>query len=142
LRPSSEGFDLGQHFEADGQLGVLAFFIAFAERHGRLHRGTQLVVGHELVHRFANGRLQRFLVQGRAVHLLDQVGGHLAGTEAGHAHLRGDLLDFTFHARGDVRCRDGHGVGALQALVAGFDDLHPDPTFSNDAATRRLKIRA
>ncbi len=33
------GFDLGQHFEADRNLCVLAFFIAFAQLDMRLHRG-------------------------------------------------------------------------------------------------------
>ena len=64
------------------------------------------------------------MMQRRPVHLAHEVRGHLAGAEAGHANLRSDLLDLTLDMRGDIVCGDGQGIGALQALVAGFDDLH------------------
>ena len=65
------------------EVGVHDELVAFAERDVGLHRRAQLVVGHQLVHGFANRRLQRFLVQGRAMHLAHEVRGDLAGAEAG-----------------------------------------------------------
>ena len=116
--------DLRQHFERDGQLRILALFIALAQRDVGLHRGAQLVVGDQLVHRFTDGGVQRVLVERRAVHLLDEVGGHLAGAEAGHAHLRRHPLDLVLDARGDVLRGDRDRVAALQTLVGGLDNLH------------------
>ena len=116
--------DFGQHFQAHGQLGVLALLIAFAQRNVGLGGRAQALFSHKLVHRFTDRGFQRLLVKRGAVHLAHEVRGHLAGAEAGHAHLRRDLLDFALDKRGDIIRGDGQGVGALQALVAGFDDLH------------------
>src|SRR3546814_2478168 len=54
----------------------------------------------------------------------DLVGRHLAGTEAGHAHLRGNALDLGIDTLVDVLGGDGQRVGALQALVQRLDSLH------------------
>ena len=59
-----------------------------------------------------------------AVHLADEVGGHLAGAEAGHAHLRRDRLQLLVDAGVDVLGGNGDPVGALQALVQRLDSLH------------------
>ena len=61
------------------------------------------------------------------MHLADEVGRHLAGAEAGHAHLRRDALHFLFDPRLDVLGGDGQHEGALQALVLSLDGL--DVTF-------------
>jgi hypothetical protein len=58
------------------------------------------------------------------VHLLDQVGWNLAGAEAGHRICGAIFWHFTFDPRGDIARGDGDGVGALQALVGGLDNLH------------------
>ena len=68
--------------------------------------------------------LQRLLLERGAVHLADQIGGHLAGAEAGHAHLRRDRLQLLVDERVDVLGGDGDPVGALQALVQRLDSLH------------------
>ena len=117
-------FDHWQHFERDRQFGVLTLVIAIGQFDRRLGRGAQTLVGDQLVESFANRGLQRFLVERRPVHLAHQIGRHFAGAKAGHAQRRCDLLDLTIDARGDICGRNGHGIGPLQALVAGFHDLH------------------
>ena len=117
-------FDLGQDFQLDGQFGILAFLVAFAEFDLGLHGGAQLVVGHHLVDRFADHVVDRLRVKLFAVHLAHEVRRHLAGAETGHADLRGDLLHFAADALVDVLRRDGDGIGALQAFIGGFFDLH------------------
>ena len=59
-----------------------------------------------------------------AVHLAHQIGGHLAGAEAGHPHLRRDRLQFLVDARVDVLGGNGDPIGALEALVQRLDSLH------------------
>jgi hypothetical protein len=44
--------------------------------------------------------------------------------EAGHADLRGDLLQLSIDARIDIGGGNGEAVGALQALVQRLDSLH------------------
>ena len=113
-----------QHFDADGQLGVLTLFIAFAQRDLRLHCGTQLVVADHLVDRIADRGVERFLVKLGAVHLLDQIGRNLARAEAGHPHLRGHLGHFAIDQRGNIASLDLDGVPAAQTFVGGLDNLH------------------
>jgi hypothetical protein len=45
----------------------------------------------QLVHRLADRGVERFLVELRPVHLLEQIGRDLARTEARHPRLRSDL---------------------------------------------------
>ena len=117
-------FDFGQDFDIDAQRDVLAFFIAFVELDLGLHGGTQLVVGHHLVDRFADHVVDRLRVNLLAVHFAHQVGRHLPRAEAGHLHLRSDLLHFAGDALVDILGRNGDGIGALQAFVGGLFDLH------------------
>ena len=60
----------------------------------------------------------------RAVHLADEVGGDLAGAEAGHPHLRRDRLQLLVDAGVDIFGGNGDPRGALQALVQRLDGLH------------------
>ena len=117
-------FDFGQDLDVDVQRRVLAFFIAFVELDLGLHRRTQLVLCHDLVDRFADHVVDRLRVDLLAVHLAHEVGGHLAGAEAGHFHLRSDLLHFAGNALVDFLGGNRDGVGALEALVGGLFDLH------------------
>ncbi len=63
-------------------------------------------------------------MQRLAVHLADEIGGDLAGAEAGHAYLRRDLLHLGGDPVIDVLGGNGQGIGALEAFIDGFDDLH------------------
>src|SRR5206468_461088 len=67
--------------------------------------------------------IERVAAQAFAVHLADEVGRHLARTEAWHADLRRNALNFLVDPRLDVLGGDGQHEGALQALVLGFDGL-------------------
>jgi hypothetical protein len=116
--------NLGQDFKRDLDLGILAEREAFVQFHRRLHRGTQLVVGDDLLHAFLDRAVERVRLQTLAVHLANEVGGHLAGTETGHTDLRRDVRDFAVHAGVDVLGGNGEGVGALQAFVQCLDSLH------------------
>ncbi len=60
------------------------------------------------------------------MHFLDEVRGHLAGTEAGHLHLRSDLLDLRIDLVRDLGGGDRDQVGALEPFVAGLLGLHGD----------------
>ena len=92
--------------------------------HMRLGRRTQLVVGDGLLHGFLNRAVQCLLQQRILVHLLDQVRGNLAGTEAGHTHLRRNLLHFGVDPRFNVSNGDSDAIGPLQAFILGFLGLH------------------
>src|SRR5690606_2420650 len=116
--------DLGQHLELDLELGVLALLVALVEVDLRLQRRAQLLLAHQRVDRFAQARVERVGVQCLAVHLADQVRGHLAGAEAGHAHLRRDLLHLGVDARLDLLRGNLERVGALEPFIGGFNDLH------------------
>ena len=76
-------------------------------------------------------------------------GGHLAGAEAGHAHLRRDPLHLLLDPRLDVLGGDGQHEGALQALVLRLDGLdHVFNSQTNSVAagdcrcSRRLRTAA
>ncbi len=116
--------DFGQHFQRDLNLCVLAEFKTFVQLHGRLHRRAQLVVRDQLLNAFLDRIVKGVALKRFTMHFLDEVGRHLAGAEAGHPNLRCDRRHFLFHAGVDVLRRDGHGVGALQALVQRLDSLH------------------
>ena len=116
--------DLRQDFERNVEFGILAFLVPVAQRDIGLHRGTQRLFAHQAVHRLADRSVQRFLVERRAVHLLEQVGGDFARAETGHLHRWRHLGDFAVDPRGNVLGRDRDGVAALQALVDGLDNLH------------------
>src|SRR5690606_25974313 len=116
--------DLRQHLELDLELGVLALLVALVEVDLRLQRRAQLLLAHQRVDRFAQARVERVGVQCLAVHLADQVRGHLAGAEAGHAHLRRDLLHLGVDARLDLLRGNLERVGALEPFIGGFNDLH------------------
>ena len=125
LEPGDVGRgDIGQHFERDRDLRVLALGIAFAQRNFGLHRGAQLVVTDQLVHRLADRGIERIVVKRRAVHLAHEVGGHLAGPEAGHFDLRRDLFDLALDPGGNIPGGNGHREGALEAIAGGFGNLH------------------
>ena len=126
------GGDFRQHFQFHRQFGILALGIAFGHFHLGLHRRAQRLFLHQPVDRFAHRIVQRIGMQRFAVHLAHQIGGHFAGAEAGHAHLRGDLLHLGIDARIDILCRDGDGVATLEAFIERFDDLHCQ-AFSNCA---------
>jgi hypothetical protein len=96
----------------------------------RLQRRAQLAVLDQALDRFAHGGVEHVGVQRLAVHLAHEVRGHLARAEAGHAHLRGDLLDLGVDLRVEILGRDGQRVAALEAFVGGFDDLHFKPSSS------------
>ena len=117
-------FDGRKHFELDSDLGILAFFIAFAEVDLGLHRRTQFLVAHQAVDRIADHVVERLRVQLFAMHLLDEIRRHLARTEARHFHLRSELLDLGLDLLGDFLRLDGDLIGALEAFVGGFLDLH------------------
>ena len=117
-------FDLGKHFKLDRDDRVLAIFIAFAKRNLRLHRGTQLLFLENRIDRIANHVVHGLRVQLFAVHLLDEVRRNLARAEAGHFHLRCDLLDLAFDFRADLSGADGDLVGALEPVVGGLLGLH------------------
>src|SRR5690606_15708939 len=80
------------------------------------------------------------------VHLLDQVGGHLARAEARHAHLRGDFLHLALDPGLDILGRNRERIFALQAFIGLFDDLHlPYSNLLNIIATcpwRQELVRA
>ncbi len=116
--------DLGQHFELDGQLGVLALLVTVAQIDLGLQRRAQLVRAHQLVDRFAHRGVEGVGMERLSVHLSDEVGGHLAGPETGHAHLRGNFLHLGIDPRLDILGGNGHAVSALEAFVGGLDDLH------------------
>ncbi|PAV93180.1 hypothetical protein WR25_18018 [Diploscapter pachys] len=118
----------GQHFHLDGDDRVLARRIIVVQRDRGLHRGAQLLVGDQRLHAFLDRAVERVGGQRLAVHLAHQVHGHLAGTEAGHLHLRRDALHFGIDLGIDVLRRDGQRVGALQALVQRLDSLHIRPS--------------
>ncbi len=120
---------VGQHFERDAELGVLAFRIVLVEVDGGLGRGTQLLLGEQGLDAVLHRAVERVLVQRRAVHLLHDVRGHLAGAEARHPHLRGNLLHLLLDPRGDILGRDRELVSALQPLVQRLDSLHGQPSF-------------
>ena len=126
------GRHVGQHFQRHLDLGILAGRIAFAQLDRGLHRGAQLVIGDDLLHAFLDRRVERVGGERLAVHLADQVGGHLAGSKAGHAHLRRDALDLGVDALVDVLGGDRQGVGALQAFVQRLDSLHSIRAFISE----------
>ena len=117
-------FDVGQHFKAHVELGVLAGLIAVLQRNVGLDRRAKIVFADRLLNAVLDGSVQRVLHQSVIVHLAHQIGGHLAGAEAGHADLRGDLLHLAVDAGLDLAGRNGDGVGALQAFVQRFGALH------------------
>jgi hypothetical protein len=98
---------LRQDFEAEVDDGILAGRIVIDQMNLGLGRGTQLVVGDRLSTPSWIDAVQRFLKQAVLVHLLDEVGRNLAGTEAGHPHLRGDFLHLGIDARFDIWRRNG-----------------------------------
>jgi len=120
----ARGLDHGQHFKVDGDRRVLALLVVLVEADFRLHRRAQALVADQRVDRFADRVVHHLAVQGFAVHLLDEVGGHLAGAEAGHADLRRDLLDLRFDLGRQLGGRDRDQVGALEPFVDGLLGLH------------------
>ena len=89
-----------------------------------LGRRTQLVIGDRLLDAFLDRAVQRVLQQGVLVHFLDQIGGNLTRTEAGHPHLRGDFLYLGINARFDIFRGNRHPICALQAFILCLDGLH------------------
>ena len=123
-RIDRRGGNLGQHFERDLDLGILAGGIILIEVDRGLDGGAQIVVADRLVDAFLDRGVERVGVNRFAVHLANQVGGHLAGAETGHAHLRRDLLHLRIDPGVQILGGDGDGIGPLQALVQRLDNLH------------------
>ena len=123
-----QAVDLGlgnvrQGLDLDGQHRILAA-TASLKRDLGLHGRADLLLVEKPLDAVLDGALQRLLLQLRAVHLAHQIGGHLAGAEAGHAHLRRDRLQLLVDERVDLLGGNGDPVGALQALVQRLDSLH------------------
>src|SRR3546814_18402529 len=97
--------------------------MTFAALVRRLPRRARLVIGYLFLHALLDRSVERVRHQLLAVHAADEVGRHLAGTEAGHAHLRGNALDLGIDTLVDVLGGDGQRVGALKALVQRLDSL-------------------
>ena len=116
--------NLGQRLDADADFGVLAGGVAFVELDLWLHRRADLLLGEQRLHAVLHRGVERIGGERFAVHFADQVGGHLARAEAGHLDLRRHALDFAIDARGDVLCRNGQRVAALEAFIVRFDGLH------------------
>ena len=114
---------VGQRFQANRDLGVLAGLIVVVELDLRLHRRAQLLLGQQLLHALLDGAAKRVALQRVAVHLADEVGRHLAGAEAGHPHLRRHALHFLLDHGLDVLGRDGQHERPLQSLILGLDGL-------------------
>src|SRR3569623_753619 len=83
-----------------------------------------LLVGDQLLDAFLDRAVERILHQRRPVHLAHQVRRDLAGAEAGHAHLRRDLLQLGIDALVDILGGDLQRVATLQAFVQRLDSLH------------------
>ena len=115
---------VGQRLQLDAHGGVLAGAVILVELDLRLHRRAELLVREQLLHAFLDARVERLRGEVVAVHLLDQVGGHLAGAKAGHADLRRHAFHFLVDPRGNVLRGDGQGVSPLEALVFRLDGLH------------------
>jgi hypothetical protein len=118
------GRNLRKHFERDLDLDILAGLEFFGELDRRLHRRAQSLFGDQSLNAFLDAGVERFALQRRAVHLLDQIRRHLAGAEARHADSRGGLLDLGFDLGSDILGGDLERVSALQALVQRLDSLH------------------
>ena len=134
--------DLGQDFQLDVDLGVLAFLVALAQLDGGLHRGAQALVLDQFVDRGLDRVVHHLRVQLFAVHLAHQIGGHLARTETRHAHLRGDAFHLGLDLVVDLARRNHDAILALQALIGGLVNLHGVcltcfPTSGGDCIARR-----
>ena len=115
--------NVGQGLEADPDLGVLARLVFLVELDLGLQRRTHILLGQQLLDAVLDRAVERVALERVAVHLLDQIGGHLARAEAGHAHLRRKALHLRVHPRLDVLGGNGQHEGALQALILGLDGL-------------------
>ena len=62
-------FEIGQHFEADRQFGILALIVAFAQFDLGLHRRAQLLVAHQRIDRILDRVVHHLSVNRIAVHL-------------------------------------------------------------------------
>src|SRR3546814_3422382 len=99
--------------------------MTFAALVRRLPRRARLVIGYLFLHALLDRSVERVLHQRLAVHAADEVGRHLAGTEAGHAHLRGNALDLGIDTLVDVlggdgqrqACRSEEHTSELQSLM-------------------------
>ena len=118
------GRNVGEHFQLDLHVGVLAEFIAIIKADRGLQRGAQLLLGDQALNALLDRGVECVLHQRLAVHLAHEVGGHLARAEARHLDRRRNPLQFGINARIDILRADFQGVGALQAFVQRFDSLH------------------
>ena len=117
------GGDLRQGLEADADLGILAGLVIFLQRDLRLHRRAKLLLLQQLLHAGLHRIVQRVLLDRFAMHLADEVRRNLAGTEAGHAHLRSDALDLLVDAGVDILRGDGQHERPLEALIFRLNRL-------------------
>src|SRR3569623_1901140 len=115
---------VGQDFQLDLHFGILAELVTVIEADRGLDRRADLLVGDQLLDAFLDRAVERILHQRRAVHLAHQVRRDLAGAEAGHAHLRRDLLQLGIAALVDILGGDLQRVATLQAFVQRLDSLH------------------
>ncbi len=116
--------DIGKGFHLNRDNGVLAGFAALLQVDRRLHRRAKPLLGHQLLDTFLNRSFKGLLLQGRSVHLSNEIRRNLAGAEPGHPHLRRNPLHLTIDTGIDVPCGDGDLVSAPEALVQRLDSLH------------------
>ena len=76
------------------------------------------------------------------MHLADEVGGHLAGAEARHLHLRRGRLDLAIDDGGDILGRDRELVATLEPLVQRLDSLHGQPSFLGNSCAASAPLAA
>ena len=93
VRRSSDVVDLrsgniGQRFEANRNLGILARLITLFELDLRLECGADVLLRKEPLHALLHRAVQRFALQAVAMHLANEVRRDLSRAEARHADLR------------------------------------------------------
>ena len=114
-------WNIRQRLEAHRDFSILARLIFLVEFDLGLKRGTNLLLLQELLHTVLHSTVERVALKRVPMHLFDQVGRHLARTEAGHPDLRRNSLHFLVHPRLDVLGGNGQHEGALEALVFSLD---------------------
>ncbi len=123
--------DLGHDFDGDGVVEIgLAFdqrlhrALLFRERHLRLGRELEPVIGDDLCIGVTHRRLDHLGHRGAAIETLQMRGRHLAGAEAVEPHLALELIESGVDASFEIGGGDDHAVFALEAVGEGFGDLH------------------
>ncbi len=116
--------DRRQHFDIHGETRIAIIGQFAIDIHGRLRGRAQAMLADHLIDAVIQRRLQRFTAQGSAVHFLDEIWRHLAGTKAGHLDGLGHFSQTRFNPGGDGIGRNQQRISAAQALVGDFGNLH------------------